>query len=155
MDEFFLWPEEEEEIDLDYQETLFYPWLLFKWMVESNDRVRSLPGPRDLTIVHSYLQSRGKKLEALEREYLENFAKAPLSFFEITAASPGKSIDLRDLLLGLNHRILDDKASRFLSKGDVIFGSAFTAGGIGLFGALSMITFSPAAKTLPPSKNTT
>ena len=144
--EFFLWPEEEEAIDFGYQEALFYPWLLFKWMVAPAARESSLPVPRNQTIVHSYLQRRGKKLDALEREYLENFAGAPFSFFEVTAAAPGKSIDLRDLLLDLEYRILDGKASRSLSKGDVVFGSAFTAGGIGLFGALSMITFSPAAK---------
>ena len=144
--EFFLWPEEEEAIDFGYQEALFYPWLLFKWMVAPDAEESSRPGPRNQTVVHSYLQHRGKKLDALEREYLENFAGAPFSFFEVTAAAPGKSIDLRDLLLDLEYRILDGKASRSLSKGDVVFGSAFTAGGIGLFGALSMITFSPAAK---------
>ena len=112
--EFFLWPEEEEAIDFGYQEALFYPWLLFKWMVAPAARESSLPVPRNQTIVHSYLQRRGKKLDALEREYLENFAGAPFSFFEVTAAAPGKVLYRsckalewaeRDAPEGLTHRV--------------------------------------------------
>jgi hypothetical protein len=53
---------------------------------------------------------------------------------------------LRDLLLDRNHHVLEHSASQALHKGDVVFGSAFEAGGIGLFGALSMIVFKPSAK---------
>lgn len=146
--EFFGWPEEEEvkELDLEYHEPLFYPWFLFKWRIESADGESGLEGPRDLSIVHSYLQSHDKKLDAVEREYLENFAGAPFTFFEITAVEPGKSVSMRDLLLDCDHRVLENSASQSLHKGDVVFGSAFEAGGIGLFGALSMMTFQPSAK---------
>ena len=146
--EFFSWPEEEEadEIDLEYHETLFYPWFLFKWRIESADGESSLEGPRDISIVHSYLRSQGKRLDPIEQEYLESFADAPFSFFEITAVEPGKSVSLRDLLLDRDHQVLENSASQSLHKGDVVFGSAFEAGGIGLFGALGMITFNPSAK---------
>jgi hypothetical protein len=147
-EEFFGWPEgeEAEEIDLEYHETLFYPWFLFKWRIESADDKRSLTGPRDLSIVHSYLQTQGKRLDPVEREYLESFRDAPFSFFQVTAVEPGKSVSLRDLLLDRDYRVLDKTASQSLQKGDVVFGSAFEAGGIGLFGALGMITFKPSAK---------
>lgn len=146
--EFFGWPEEDEAegIDMEYHETLFYPWFLFKWRIESADGESCLEGPKDLSIVHSYLQSQGKRLDSVEREYLENFADAPFTFFEITAVEPGKSVSLRDLLLDRDHRVLENTASQSLHKGDVVFGSAFEAGGIGLFGALGMITFKPSAK---------
>jgi len=146
--EFFGWPEEEdaEGIDLEYHETLFYPWFLFKWRIESADGEDTLEGPRDLSIVHSYLQRQGKRLDAVERMYLESFAGAPFTFFEITAVEPGKSVSLRDLLLDRDHQVLENSASQSLHKGDVVFGSAFEAGGIGLFGALGMITFNPSAK---------
>ena len=143
--EFFVWPEE-EELDLEHHEALLYPWFLFKWRIESADGESSLAGPQDLSIVHSYLQTQGKKLDPVEREYLENFALAPFSFFEITAVEPGQSVSLRDLLLDRNHHVLEHLASQVLHKGDVVFGSAFEAGGIGLFGALSMIVFKPSAK---------
>jgi len=147
-EEFFGWPEGEdaEEIDLEYHETLFYPWFLFKWRIESVDGESSLPGPRDLSIVHSYLQTQGKRLDPVEREYLENFRDAPFSFFQITAVEPGKSVSLRDLLLDRDYRVLEKTASQSLQQGEVVFGSAFEAGGIGLFGALGMITFKPSAK---------
>ena len=146
--EFFGWPEEEEAevIDLEYHETLLYPWFLFKWRIESADGESSLTGPRDQSIVHSYLQAQGKRLDPLEREYLESYAHAPFSFFEITAVEPGKSVCLRDLLLDRDHKVLENSASQALKKGDVVFGSAFEAGGIGLFGALGRITFTPSAK---------
>jgi hypothetical protein len=147
-EEFFCWPGEDEveKIDLEYHEALFYPWFLFKWQIESADGESGLAGPRDLSIVNSYLQSQGKRLDPVEREYLESFADAPFTFFEITAVEPGKSVSLRDLLLDRDHRVLENSASQSLHKGDVVFGSAFEAGGIGLFGALGMITFKPSAK---------
>lgn len=147
-DEFFGWLEEEEreEIDLEYHGMLFYPWFLFKWRIESADGESSLAGPRDLSIVHSYLQAHGKRLDPVEREYLEGFASAPFSFFEITAVEPGKIVYVRDILLDRNHQVLENLASQALHTGDVVFGSAFEAGGIGLFGALSMIAFKPSAK---------
>lgn len=146
--EFFGWPEEEgaKGIDLEYHETLFYPWFLFKWRIESADGESALSGPRDLSIVHSYLQNQGKRLDPVEREYLESFVAAPFSFFEITDVELGKSVSLRDLLLDRDHRVLENSASQSLHKGDVVFGSAFEAGGIGLFGALGMIIFKPSAK---------
>lgn len=144
--EFFGWPEEEEGIDLEYHEALFYPWFLFKWRIESADGESSLEGPRDISIVRSYLQTHGKKLAPVEREYLEGFADAPFTFFEITAVESGKSVSLRDLLLDRDHRVLEKSASQSLKRGDVVFGSAFEAGGIGLFGALGMISFKPSDK---------
>ena len=147
-EEFFGWPEEEEfeELDLEAHIQLLYPWFLFKWRIESADGESSLGGPRDLTIVHSYLQAHGNKLAPVERQYLENFAAAPFTFFEVTAVEPGRSVSLRDLLLDRDHRVLEESASRALHKGDVVFGSAFEAGGIELFGALSAIAFRPSAK---------
>jgi hypothetical protein len=146
--EFLGWPGEDGvgEIDLEYHEMLFYPWFLFKWRIESADGESSLAGPRDQSIAHSYLQTRGKRLDPLEREYLESFGTAPFTFFEITAVEPGKSVSLRDLLLDRDHHVLEKSASGALHKGDVIFGSAFETGGIGIFGALCMIVFKPSAK---------
>ncbi len=148
VEEFFGWPEEEEVEgrDLDNHEAVFYPWLLFKWRIESADGESTLSGPMDQSIVQSFLQKHGRGLDPLEREYLEAFAKAPFSFFEITAVEPGKSVSLRDLLLERDYHVLEKSASGALHQGDVVFGSVVEAGGIGQFGALSMIAFKPAAK---------
>lgn len=146
--EFFGWPEEEEAegIDLENHETLFYPWFLFKWRNESVDGESRLAGPEDQSIVDSYLQIHGTRLGPVEREYLERFAEAPFTFFKITAVEHGKSVSLRDLLLDHDHHVLEHSASQVLRQGDVVFGSVFEAGGIGLFGAFSMIAFKPSAK---------
>lgn len=146
--EFFGWPEEEEAegLDLENHEAVFYPWFLFKWRIESADGESSLSGPRDQSIVQSYLQAHGRRLDPVEREYLEGLANAPFSFFEIIDVAPGKSVSLRDLLLDRDHHVLEKSASQSLHKGDVVFGSAIDAGGIGLFGALSMMAFRPSAK---------
>jgi hypothetical protein len=147
-DEFFGWPEDEEteEFDLEDHLPVFYPWFLFKWRIESADGESVLPGPQDQSIVQSYLQTHGRKLDPVEREYLERFAHAPFSFFEITAVESGKSLSLRDILLDRDHHVLEKSASESLQKGDVVFGSAFETGGIGLLGAMSMIAFNPSAK---------
>lgn len=148
-DEFLGWPEGieiDEEGNLMGHESVFYPWFLFKWRIESEDGESSLPGPRDQSIVQAYLQAHGRKLDPLEREYLEAQANAPLTFFQIMNAEPGKSVSLRDLLLDRDYLVLENTASRMLHSGDVVFGSAFEAGGIELFGALGPVVFNPSAK---------
>jgi hypothetical protein len=146
--EFFGWPDEEEieDFDLDDHESVFYPWFLFKWRIDPDDDESNLAGPKGLSIVQSYLQTHGRKLAPLEREYLEAQGNAPFSFFEITAVEPGKSVSLWDCILDRGHHVLEKSASGVLHKGDVVFGSVIEAGGIGLFGALSMRAFNPSAK---------
>ncbi len=146
VEEFFGWPEDEEAIDLENHGALLYPWYLFKWRIDSADGENSLSGPRDLSIVHSYLQAHGRKLDPVEREYLEGFADAPFSFFQITAVEPGKSVSLKDLLLDTDHHVFEKSASQSLHVGDVVFGSVIEAGGIALLGAFCMIPFRPSAK---------
>lgn len=146
-DEFFAWPDaESEDFDLADQEMVFYPWFLFKWRLESGDGESTLSGPRNQSIVQSYLLAHGKKLDPVEREYLEHFGGAPFTFFEITAVEPGESVFLRDLLLDSEHQVLEKLASRSLRVGDVVYGSVFEAGGIVIFGALATIPFRPSAK---------
>jgi hypothetical protein len=146
--EFFCWPDEEDtaEMDLEDHQTVFYPWFLFKWRIDPNDGESDLAGPRGLSVTQSYLQSFGRKLDAVEREYLEACTNASLTFFEIVEVAPGYSVTLRDLLLDRDHLVIDKSASTTLRAGDVIFGSVIEAGGITLFVALSMLPFKPSAR---------
>jgi hypothetical protein len=148
MEEFFGWPEEEEaeEMGLENHEAVFYPWFLFKWRIDPADDESSLAGPAGQSIVQSYLRAHGRKLDPMERQYLEGFANAPFSFFEIVDVEPGKSVVLRDLLLDRDYSVLEKSASGSLHEGDVVFGTVIEAGAIALFGALSMIAFRPSAK---------
>ena len=148
VDEFFGWLEEEEAeaFDLENHEVVFYPWFLFKRQIDPENDESVLSGPKGQSIVQSYLQAHGRKLDPVEREYLEGLANSPFSFFEITAVEPGRSVSLHDLLLDRDHRVLEKSASQSLQGGDVVFGSVIEVGGIGLFGALSMIAFKPSAK---------
>lgn len=147
-DEFFNWREEEEldGLDLEGHETVFYPWFLFKWRNDLESEETGVSGPEDEGVVSTYLRKYGRKLDPLEREYLEGLARAPLTFFQVTGTEPGKSVAVHDLLLGCDHLVLEESASRILKEGDVVFGSVVSAGGISLFGAMSMIAFSPSAK---------
>lgn len=143
--EFFGWPDEDEVMDLEGHEAVFYPWYLFKWRIESGEE-SSLSGPRDQSIARCYLAARGRRLDPVEREYVENYIDAPLSFFEITAVEPGKSVSLKDLLLDRDYQVMDRSASQTLQVTDVLFGSVVEAGGIALFGAMGMVSFKPSAK---------
>ena len=146
LEEFFCWPEEEEQIDIEYHEPIFFPWFLFKWRIDPNDNEHDLTGPKDQTVVESYLQTRGSKLDPGEREYLEAFGAAPFSFFEVTDVKPGKSISLRDLLLDTTYLVLEKSGSLSIKKGQVVFCSVVQTGGICMLGGLGMIPFKPSSK---------
>lgn len=97
------------ETDLDSPQMLaFVPWALFRLEVDGRPAVAW------------YMEAHGTALSPEERCWLEAQSKAWLSFWEVTAATPGVGVEARDLLTGENRFVQEVLASKLLVKGDAI-----------------------------------
>jgi len=146
--EYLGWPPDEDTFDrlADIHSEAFLPWFLFKWRKKEDDEF-DLPGPIDQTVAEAVLQASSiKKLEPLEREYLEAMASTPFSLYEVIETTPGESLKLRDLFLGAEYLVLEKSASEIAVKGDIIYALVVPISGIHLLGAIGSRTLPPAAK---------
>ncbi len=94
-----------------------------------NDPFADLPGeeadaPYDLdldleddnltTVIDDYLARRGYRESATAKHYLEALRDTPVSVFEVTDVNPGRNITVRDLLMGGEPVVVNEKSG---SKG--------------------------------------
>ncbi len=62
----------------------------------------------------AYLERHADELSGVERRFLEAACASPLSYYVVTAVEPGRSLTLRDVLTGREHRVLERSASSTL-----------------------------------------
>jgi len=120
-DEFSLWnevpmdPETEPELD-----TIFLPWLVFNWIPDNAevDAAKHLP---EMPVAMHYLKRKGPQVDSFYRRFIEEACSQPYSFFQVTAVDPGRSLSLKDLLLGREVTVHERQASAILCRGDTLF----------------------------------
>ncbi len=120
-DEFSLWndlpmdPESEPELD-----TIFLPWFVFNWTPDNAeiDEAQHLP---EMQVAMHYLKQKGPQADSFYRRFIEEACAQPYSFFQVTDTDPGRSLSLKDLLLGREITVHERQASTTLKRGDIIF----------------------------------
>jgi hypothetical protein len=135
MLEFLLWPDPDAALDeefLDRTETLFWPWFGFNWQYDSRDADIELHGPEGRTVAELYAESRGKRLDPLERILIEHINRKPYSFYEVLQVDGGKTIQLQDVLTGRRIEVQERWGSQYVHPGDLLFGRAVSVDGVGM-----------------------
>jgi len=120
-DEFSLW--EDVPMDAGAQpevETSFLPWFVFNWLPDDAEAEAAGHRP-EMPIARHYLMTRGERVGALERRFIETISAEPYSFFVVTAVVPGQSLSLQDVLLGRKVDVHERQASTTLRRGSIIF----------------------------------
>jgi hypothetical protein len=92
----------------------FIPWFLFDFCAGSVKRRSRRRGWPDRPAAQEYLDERRTDLGDLQIRYLEAALSRPLSFFVVTAVTPGHTVDMRDVLTGRTCRVLERSASNTL-----------------------------------------
>ncbi len=121
MDDFLLWPEEENPIDLirDHM-LLFIPWFLFEWEYDPFDADMELPAPIEQTVASAYLKEHGSRLDRLERRLIQATLDQPFSFYEVMNCRPGEGYRLKDILRGIETDVSERLGSENASPGDIL-----------------------------------
>ncbi len=131
---FMLWDEGAFEPD-ERQLQLFMPWFFHCWSPHPADTAVRVPALHDVSPTRAYLARRGRSLDPLLRSYLEACTKAPLSFHEILGCDPGRGVRLRDVMTGQEWDVTERSASRYLQRGDMLFGQLVELEGLTLLEA--------------------
>lgn len=143
-EEFFVWHAVPEEVD-DSREfgTTFDPFFVFSFVPDPAEGDLRDGWPREPVALH-FLRHEVESCSDFDREFIEQACESDPSFFVVESATPGRAIDLKDILTGRRFRVLEQSASRSLRPGDLTFTRVVTAGGASI-----MIGASP--WIIPPS----
>lgn len=121
MDDFLLWPEEENPIELikDHM-TLFIPWFLFEWDYDPFDADVELPAPVEESVASAYLDAHGSRLDRLEQKLIKATLDQPFSFYEVMNCRPGQGYRLKDILRGIETDVYEKLGSENARPGDIL-----------------------------------
>jgi hypothetical protein len=136
--EFHLW-ENETDFDPDSaQMSVFIPWFFYSWFPEDSEQ--------EVTPAASFLEERGKGLDALQVEYLEACIQRGFSFFEILETWPGKGCKAVDILTGETRDVAEKSGSSGIEPNDIVFGMVVTVQQLTTFEAFAPFAIPPIYK---------
>jgi SEC-C motif-containing protein/ankyrin repeat protein len=101
-------------------DTMFIPWLLFGFVPDANADERDPDWPNQ-PIGKAWLTTVDAEVSALDRTFVETACRSPMSVFAVEQVTPGRSLDLKDVLTGSRFHVLEQGASRTLRPADLVF----------------------------------
>jgi hypothetical protein len=151
VDEFWGWPESDDDLTsmrerLERNEPLLWPWFLFNWTYDPDDFDEPIDFPEDITVAERYRQQRGPTIDSLEAKIIIAFNRKPFSFYEVIAVESGKSIQLKDVLTGVEITVQERAGSEYLQPADLVFGRAAMVDGVGMIVGLGTTIIPPRYK---------
>jgi hypothetical protein len=145
--EFLLFPEEPVEFDVETpQLPLFMPWFFHVWRPDPHGTLVADPALHDRAPTAVLLERQGARLDPALRRYLEHCVESAPSFHEVTAVTPGRGFQARDILTGEESDVREQGASRTVRPGDLLFAHIVHVDGVALLEALSPLSLPPDAK---------
>jgi hypothetical protein len=127
-----------------HEEGIFNPYLIFDWDPERPVRRRGQK-PKPGVVARSYMEKRLSRLSELELQVLEQAISRPVSFYEVVRSVPGRSVVLRDLLIGEETLVEEHSASKMMRPGDLTYGQIWILPEVATLGRL-------APSMIPPGK---
>ncbi len=129
---------------MEVWEQLFAPWFAFDFVPDPRRRPRSArPFWPSTVLALEYARRQGDGLSPVEERFLRAASEAPLSFAAVTGVEPGLSIDLKDILTGESHRVLERSASAALEPGHVVLARVVTDGDVTVMSGLGPYPLAP------------
>jgi hypothetical protein len=117
------------------EEGIFNPYLIFDWDPDSPLRRRS-GKPRAGAVLRAYMEKYASRLSELEVLILQQAISEPISFYEIASCNPGRSVVLRDILIGGETDVEEHSGSRSMRPGDLVYGQIWKLPGVATLGRL-------------------
>lgn len=121
--------------------TIFVPWFIFNWRIESEEEKPIPSAPMMKTVAESFLEAKRHELTPEMIAFIEAAIRRPFTFYEVLDKVAGKTLKLEDLLLGKVIEVEEDSASNTLKKGEVVMGQVLRP----LQGSLRPLSLAPFA----------
>jgi hypothetical protein len=125
---FVNWTPPNDGTGMEVWEQLFLPWFVFDFVPQPRRRWRrrAAPDSPSTILALEYARRHGDSLSPAEARFLRAASDAPLSFMAVTGVELGRSLELKDILTGEAHRVIERSATAGLAPGQI----ALTAGSI-------------------------
>ena len=136
-------PDSSDPMTGDAWDQLFMPWLAFDFVPKPRWHQRRSASWPTTTLAEAFLGKHGLDLPPAVAQVLRAGAEAPLSFMAVTSVEPGQSIDLRDILSGDVHHVVERSASTSLRPGHVVLARVIADGDLAIMSGLGPIPLSP------------
>lgn len=123
-------------------EPMFIPWLVFEFVPdpEADEAEETWP---DQPIVLEWLARSTRPIPEFDRRFIETACRSPLSVVAVEKVSPGRSLDLKDVLTGARFHVLEQGASRDLRPADLLFTRVVTLDGCSIMCGASPFIIPP------------
>jgi hypothetical protein len=128
-------------------ESTFTPWFVFEFVPDADVDEAADDWPAEPLAV-AWRRVAAHDLSPLDAAYLDAACRSPMSVFVVEDVTPGRSVDLRDVLTGARFHVLELSASRQVQRTDLVFTRVVTVDDVSL-----MLGFAP--YVVPPSWHVT
>ncbi len=100
------------------------PYFLFDWIAGEEFDIPDF-NP-EITIAENYVNVHGDRLNQREKRFLELMNKTYYSFYSILEVELGRSLTVKDILLGTTHRVKERQGTQTLKRGDIVYSRILT-----------------------------
>jgi len=122
---------------------MFVPWLVLGFVPDPESDDADVDWPTQ-PIGLEWLATTEPDISDLDRAYIETACRSPMSVLAVEDVTPGRSLDLKDVLTGSRFHVLEQGASKTLRPADLIFSRIVTLDGVSLmFGAAPYVVPPP------------
>lgn len=137
----------EDEAGAERWDQLYAPWFVFDFVPAPRRAWRRSTGAEwpATMLALEYARRHEADLTSVEARFLRTACDAPLSFMVVTAVQLGRSLDLKDILTGEAHRVLERSASSSLQPGSIVLARVVADGDIAVMSGLGPYPLPPSA----------
>ena len=114
------------------EEGIFNPFLIFDWDPLASRRRSGKP--RAGYVLGSYLEKHASRLSELEMRIVLQAISRPVSFYEVIRCDSGRSVVLRDVLIGEETHVEEHSGSKSMRPGDLFYGQIWILPGVNTLG---------------------
>jgi len=130
--------------DYPDEAAIFSPYLIFDWDPDHPVRRRSGKVRAGL-VVSMYLDKNMTRMSDLEIRIVHQAISQPVTFYEIVRCNPGRTVVLRDVLLGGETDVEEHTASKTMRPGDLVYAQIWKLPEVATLGRL-------APRSIPPDR---
>ena len=124
---------------------IFFPYFFFDWHPDGLNTPRGAR-PKPGIVAQQYIRERGRRLSDLERLILELGIVQPLSFYEVLRFDPGRTMLLRDILIGGELEVEEHKGSQCVRVGSILYGQVCPLPGVITLSRMAPLAIPPGRK---------
>lgn len=142
-EDFWLYDDVPEDMPAEPEwEGMFMAWFTLAFVPDPECPEHTEAWPTEPIGLH-WLKTLGAAADPMDRAFVEQACRSPLSVFAVEQVTPGVSVDVKDVLTGRTFHTPELTASRTLRVGDLVFSRVVTLDGLSLLFGMAPYVATP------------